>query len=70
MIAVMPIRMRKVHVVVSIVSCASVGELGYFLSFDFVYLWGVSIVCFSLLERRCELIRNRFSCLSVRRVPR
>jgi len=38
MIAVMQIRMRMVHVVVSIVSVLVMGELEYFLNFDFVYL--------------------------------
>jgi hypothetical protein len=38
MIAVMQIRTRMVHVVESIVSVIAIGELEYFLNFDFVYL--------------------------------
>ena len=41
MIAVMQIRTRMVHVVVSIVSCASDRGIGVLSQFDFVYLWGV-----------------------------
>ena len=37
MIAVMQIRMRMVNVVVSIVSVIAIGELEYFLNFDYVY---------------------------------
>ena len=55
MIAVMQIRTRMVHVVVSIVSCASDRGIGVLSQFDFVYLWGVGkyyIVCYSSLEHR------------------
>jgi hypothetical protein len=38
MIAVMQIRTRMVHVVASIVSVISIGELEYFHNFDDVYL--------------------------------